>query len=200
MDLWVLTAATAVGLHTGMANLSEKTSPIRRAIHWIFAGVLVIFVAHHLDHTRLPIWFFLSGSFLVGLAGWRLSFGRRALGTWGATMEASLAIVALWVVSADALAVIVGLVVGLLLAIGIFPTWFTQQAWVHELETLTLGAVGLQDVAHTVIGRLPPAEHVDWLWMVPWLVWADFTARSGASRSSPAKLPKPPRQPPKSSD
>lgn len=199
MDLWVLIAATTVGLQTGIATLSTQTSPVRRGLHWLCATLLVIFVIHHLDDTRLPVWFLLSGTALVALAGWRLTVGRLPLGAWAETLEASLAIVALWVVSADALAVIVGLVVGLLLAIGIFPTWFTRQAWVHEWETLTLGAVGLQDIAHTMVGRLP-AEHFDWLWMVPWLVWADFTATSGAARASRAKSPKPPPQPPRSSD
>lgn len=199
MDLWVLIAATTVGLQAGIATLSQKTSPMRRAVHWLFAAMLVVFLLHHLEHTRLPVWFLLSGVALVGLAGWRLSVRRLPLGAWAETLEASLALVALWVVSADALAVLVGFVVGLLLAVGIFPAWLTRQVWVHEWETLTLGAVGLQDVAHTVLGRLP-AEHFDWLWMVPWLIWADFTATSGAARSLRAKSRKPPQPPPRSSD
>ena len=199
MDLWVLIAATTIGLQTGIATLSEKTSPVLRGITWLCATLLVIFAVHHLDDTRLPVWFFLAGTTLVGLAGWRLSVGRLPLGTWAETLEAPLAIVALWVVSADALAVMVGLVVGFLLAVGIFPAWFTRQAWVREWETLTLGAVGLQDIVHTMRGRLP-TEHFDWLWMIPWLVWADFTATSGAARALRAKSPKPPPPPPRSSD
>ncbi len=181
MDLWVLSAAVAIGLQSGIASLSEKMSLARRGGYWLTASIAVVVVATHLDHTRLALWFLSSGAILVGLAGWRTYFRRGAFGLWGGTLEAGLAIVALWVVSADALAVVTGLVVGGLLAIAMFPMWLNHRRWVHEWETLTLGAVGLQDIAHTALGHLPTA-HFDWLWMVPWLVWADITATSDGAK------------------
>ncbi len=195
MDLWVLSAAIAIGIQSGMAHLSERVTLLRQGGHFFVASLGVIIVANYLDHTRLPIWFLSSGVILVGLAGWRIHFRQRSVGSWGGTLEAGLAVLALWVVSADALAVVTGILVGILLAIALFPTWLTRRAWIHEWETLTLGAVGLQDIAHTVVGRLP-TEHFNWLWMIPWLVVADFTATYADATALLPKRPKPPRRPP----
>ena len=199
MDLWVLSAAIAIGLQSGIATLSEKRSRARGVRCWLAAGFAVVIVANNLDHTRLPIWFLLSGAILVGLAGWRIYSRQRTMGAWGGTLEASVATLALWVVSADALSVITGLVVGVLLAVAMSPTWLIHRRWVHEWETMTLGAIGLQDIAHTVVGRFPTA-HFDWLWLVPWLVWGDVIATSGGAIPLLARPPAPPQQPPGSSD
>jgi hypothetical protein len=168
MGLWVLSAAAALGFQGGMEFLAQGSPNIREVLGWIIVGVAGAVLTRDFGYGLLRIWWALAGGLLVWHAAKRMAQASTH-GYWGRVLESTLAVLALWWVSADALAVAVGYVCGVGLAVALDPWKSALAPSLAQWEILSLGAVGLQDLTQAIIGS-GGVHAFNPLWMVPWLV------------------------------
>ncbi|MHB1956096.1 MAG: hypothetical protein ACYCOU_20385 [Sulfobacillus sp.] len=172
MDLWILSAAMAVGFQGGSEAFGERHR-MGSLIAWLIVGGTGIAVGADVDLMPLALWFMLSGVVLVFYAMRKLTRRVGVPSAWGSAVEVTAALMALWFVSADWLTVGVGAVAGVGLAAAA-ATWRARYGELfRQWEILSVGAVGLEDIRHAWMGQIG-APHFDPLWMVPWLLMGEL--------------------------
>lgn len=169
MSLWVLSAAMALGFQGGLEFFEQGSLHIREVLWWIIVGVTGAVLTRDLGYGPLRIWWAAAGVLLLWHATKRVMAHPSIHGYWGTVLESTLAVLALWWVSADALAVAVGYVCGVGLTVALDPWKSILAPGLAQWEILSLGAVGLQDVTHAIFGS-GGVHAFNPLWMVPWLL------------------------------
>ncbi|MCY0879857.1 MAG: hypothetical protein OWU84_13080 [Firmicutes bacterium] len=121
-----------------------------------------------------------AGVTLMGYAWRTVQRHRVRHARWFSALDAASACLALTLAGADPLAIAAGVVAGLLLPVATGPWPEPLRAVSHLVETLWLGAVGMRTVV-AILAGLPGDFLPWWVWVIPWLIVWDLSARGGAT-------------------
>lgn len=141
------------------------------------------------------LWWTLSGLVLVWAALLRTT-GRKRAG-WAEMWEALASALGLGFLTGMWQPLGVGVAAGALLARGLTPIPPEIGPVLETIGGLSLGGVGLRDLAAGLVG-LWPSHHLSWLWAAPWLLIGEIHVvsrerREARPRRPGLERPRPPR-------
>ncbi len=181
-DFWILALSLLVGFEAGSVLHRQRQIAHSWAIvfAWPLGFILLLLLWHTTGNISLQGWWIGAGIILVTKAFQDLRYHQSAhrifQSTWAEPLEAMGTLFVLIVGSGNMAAVIAGFFSGAVLVSG-FQDWLRPwQDWTDILRTVSLGAVGLEDLAHGLWpASWPPWPYV-W-WMIPWLLWWEISDR-----------------------
>jgi len=163
---WILASGIWLGFKTASsarANLGV----------WVCATVSGLGLVWFLDRATVSAhtvatWWIACGLFLA-MSAWRALKQRSAVG-WSDFIEMIGEAIGLGFGTGLWIALGFGMAIGALLSVS-----FGHQArlMLDRLSSLTVGAVGLNDLWAGLHGNLP-AHHLSWIWAVPWLMAGEY--------------------------
>lgn len=181
-ELWILGSALLVGFEAGSALYQQRCIARSRAaiLAWTVSFGTLLVLWHTTRRISLQGWWIGAGMVLVMKAFYELHHyqsSRMVLqSAWIEPLEAIGTLFVLIVGTGNIAAVIAGFIAGFVLPFG-FQDWMqVLRGWGDIMRTVSLGGVGLEDLAH----GLWPASWVPWpyvWWMVPWLLWWEVSDR-----------------------
>ncbi len=175
-DFLTLGLASLVGFEAGSALYRQRKlrSSHMIVLPWALGFILLFMLWHSTGEVSLKGWWIGAGIILILKAFQDLqhhqSLNHTLQSTWIEPLEAVGTLFVLIVGTGRLDAVITGFIAGVVLPFA-FQDWLRPwQGWTDILRTVSLGAVGLEDLAH----GLWPASWQPWpyvWWMIPWLLW-----------------------------
>lgn len=192
---WVLLSGVWIGF-----SAFRGVAPRPQAIWMLLVaggigGALLLWRMGPIPAGSWRLWWTLSGLVLVWAALVRVTGQQRA--RWAETWDALVSALGLGFLTGMWQPLGVGVVAGAILARGLTPLPAGIGPVMETLGGLSLGGVGLRDLAAGVAGIWPP-HHLSWLWVTPWLLIGEIHAvvrarRAGISRRAGPEPPRPPR-------
>lgn len=190
MPGWVLLGATSIGFKGGVSILRDASTRSYRqsVIYWVIGSLAFVLLIHHLTADSMRFWWMVAGLLLSITVGRMIFRATRQSPPWVEPLEGVGLSLALWLGTQDLITILVGIIIGFLLAVAIGHGLRTRyHVWSWTINIVSLGAVGIRDIGLSVLG--PSVEHVPaLLWMVPWLIiWDIWNAIDAASIIPQAK-------------
>ncbi len=163
---------------TGLFRGGKLAHSSRTMWMWVASGILLAWFWHGSRPVSVQGWWMGAGVLLILKASFDIRRQQRQIRTltteWLEPFEAMGTILMLMVGSGQVAAVVAGFLSGFLLPVALQDWMRPADDLLTVLRTAAVGAVGLEDVSAALF-----PGHLSWtpkiLWMVPWLVWWEFS-------------------------
>lgn len=179
-ELWVLGSAILVGFQAGSGFYQNRriSGSLTALIIWSMTLGTLFVLWYSTAQVSLQAWWLAAGFILIVKAAGDVRHNqstRRVLrSVWVEPLEAIGTLFVLIVGTGHLFAVIAGFLAGFLLPF-ILQDWLAPlETWGDVVRTVSLGAVGLEDLSQALWpASWPMIPHI-W-WMIPWLLWWELS-------------------------